>query len=487
MSVYRSSYDEKLSKAMKLFPYESPNTAQNKIIQQILALNNHQQIFIESPTGSGKSIASLTALLTRLKDKEKIIIFTRTVSQMEPILREWGRIYSYHQVLQDEAPLILPMLGKSRLCKQLPVLRRNKLELEVHPQSVHVLCKTLPCMLHPEFDESGNYQVRSGKHKLKKMNMKITGSAKKKSPPIDDIVRNLNNQPYCGYYGLRSMTRFATIIVATYPYLKEPLLSILLKSMDTEINQVHVLIDEAHNLIETSETALTKEQILTAKGVFGPFPVFSKLLASMNFNRQISANDIASENEYNRILKVMTEADPSVRRKYGISLGLIVQPDIVSMTQFLKSRHNGRIYTSPDKIKIIQPTPVQYLQPLTDTLTLVLQSGTFSPIDTYKRIYGMRQANQLVIDAMRDHNRFAAFTTWKGMTSKFTHRGETQFKNMAETIIQLTNASPRHVLVICPSYKYLDQLVAKILTTDIKRGKEDFTVEAENEDLDIQE
>ena len=169
MSLHSSAYDRQLSYALDLFPYETPNTAQSRIMQNIVALEDHQQLFLESPTGSGKSIASLTSLLARLQEDEKIIIFTRTVSQMEPILREWGRIFSYKQVVNGTAPLILPMLGKARLCKQLPILQKYAVELEVHPQSVHVLCKSLPCQLHPDFDNDGMYQVKRGKMKLEKM------------------------------------------------------------------------------------------------------------------------------------------------------------------------------------------------------------------------------------------------------------------------------------------------------------------------------
>jgi len=486
MSISSSAYDEKLSYAFKLFPYETPNRAQNRIMQQIIALDDHEQIFLESPTGSGKSIASLTSLLARIQTDEKIIVFTRTVSQMEPILREWGRIYKFDDVIADKAPLILPMLGKSRLCKQLPILRKNMIKLEVAAQSVHVLCKSLPCMLHPSVDTEGMYAVKSGKYRLKKINMKISGAAKNRSPPIDDIVNNLLMEPYCGYYGLRSMTKFATIIVATYPYLKGPLFSILLKSLDVPIDKVHILIDEAHNLVQSSETVLHKSQIVKTKAIFGPFPILNKFLSVMRFNRQISPNQIATEDEYNEISEMISNCDPEMRKRLGINLGMVTDPSVVAVAQFLRARHSGKIYTSSDKLKIIQPTPIDFLKPLKEAKTVIFQSGTFTPIDVYKKLYGFHEAKSMIIEPMRDDQRFISFLTWKGMTSKFNRRGPVQFGNMATSVLLLTRISPRHVLVVCPSYDFLEEFLPYLQEHNDDNAYYQYQVEYEQEDLDVQ-
>ncbi len=86
------TFNENYSRAMNLFPYDQPNQHQNQIISRILQLKDKGALLLEAPTGSGKTIASLSSLLVRRNDGERIMVIVRNVSQTEPIIREWGRI-----------------------------------------------------------------------------------------------------------------------------------------------------------------------------------------------------------------------------------------------------------------------------------------------------------------------------------------------------------------------------------------------------------
>lgn len=486
MSIYESSFTTNFAKAKELFPYTQWNDQQFQIIQQILALDEGDGLLIQSPTGSGKSVASLTALLSRRTEDQKIFVFTRTVSQMEPILREWGRMYSYETVMNDKAPLIVPLLGKGRTCKQMAVIQKSSLKLDFPMQSVHLLCKSLPCKLHPEHPENDTYNVRAGMHQLKLINAKIAGAAKSRSPPIDGIIEQLNKHRSCGYYSLRSMLTHATIIIATYPYLRNPLLFSTIKHMKTDMAKVMILVDEAHNLVSEKRTVLLKEDILRVERAIGKYELILKMLKAMQSKKRMSANTLASDLEYESIIRTLNEANPEVRKKMKISMQTLADPAVANFISFLQARHSGWISSYSDRLEIVEPTPAAMLSDLDEAALKIYMSGTFYPIVSYKKLFGMEKAKHLVVGNIREHNEFRSFLTWKGMTSKFNRRGPLMYQNMALTILYITKLNPRHVLVVCPSYQFKADLCAGlksvIMTKYPDRG---FEFVEEEKDMDI--
>ncbi|MCH8907897.1 MAG: DEAD/DEAH box helicase family protein [Candidatus Heimdallarchaeota archaeon] len=216
LSIMEQAYDfnTALTKTIKMFPYARPNSQQVQIINAILELKEKGILLVEASTGSGKTIASLSALLSRRQYDEKIIVITRTISQMEPVVKEWSKIVGGFEGLKEGGkPLILPILGKAKLCKQLPYVQQAT---NFDAKAVHMLCKSMECKLYPfskshgysyfhDFKMSPQYKSKNLRRLLLNTNFALAGKKKHGGSAIDKIYQIYGKQPSCGYYDQRDL------------------------------------------------------------------------------------------------------------------------------------------------------------------------------------------------------------------------------------------------------------------------------------------
>ncbi len=444
-------YNELLAHSLDIFPYEEPNQQQLQIIRKCAQMIDHNILMINSSTGSGKTAASLSALMARRKPNQKIIIFTRTISQMEPVLREWARIVGgYDKIKNIDTPRIMPLLGKSRLCKILPRLQQK----EDFPSSgVNILCKSTKCKLLPD----PFARRKRPRWILEKMNFSIAAQGMLRTPSIKKIYSIYDGQSRCGYYEQRSILQDATIVVATYPYIREPLFSNLLKHMRVKLKDTLFMIDEAHNLEKPSAIELLKEDIEFAITVLGRRKILSSMIERMENPSKISADKIAYDEDWNNISAMISDMPREERERRKISLRELARPEIIRLLSFVQARHSGFILVKRDRLIIIQATPSKILQVFNDASFTIFQSGTFDPISEFRKLFALA-AEILQTRGKENNNRFACFLMADGLTSAYRRRKPSLYKKMVRMIVELFNASPRHVLLICPSYTFQKEL-----------------------------
>lgn len=447
-------YNTLLSRSLELFPYDEPNEQQIQIMRRAAQLNKTNEILmINSATGSGKTAASLTALMARRTEKQKIVVFTRTVSQMEPILREWARIVGgYDAVKNRDTPLIMPLLGKPRLCKILPRLK----EKGGFPNSgVNLLCKANPCVYYPGI--FGKIENSKAIPLLYKINFTVAGQGIRKTPSLNKIFSIYDGQTNCGYYEQRTMLQHATIVVATYPYFKEPLFSSLLNSMGSKLSETLFMIDEAHNLEKTMTLELLESDIKYAARLLGERDLFKKMLGVMKTNRKYDPWYFGGDESWDNIRTTITEMDKNARIENNISFRELVRPEILNLLSFIMARDTGFIVSKKDRLQIMQATPKKILRVFTRAAFTIFQSGTFEPLHDFKNMFGL-PANLLETKSSEKSNKFGCYLKAEGLTSMYSRRKPKLYRKMVETIIDLYNLSPRHILLICPSYVFQEEI-----------------------------
>ncbi|MDH5402432.1 MAG: DEAD/DEAH box helicase family protein [Candidatus Heimdallarchaeota archaeon] len=443
------SFDEIFLYAKNLFPYDNWNKQQLSIINSILALKVKEKLFIEAATGSGKTIATLTALLAKKRDHQKILIFTRTVSQMEAFLREWGRIYPYNK-LDISTPKILPLLGKRKTCTKvhLAQLKPN--------HSIDLACNS--CLLHP--DNPNRMQIKNNsRYKLKMLSYKISGSSNDKSPRIDDLIEYYKGFHDCGYYSQRNMLPYVSIVIATYPFLRGNLQESLLKKMGSKIEDTLILIDEAHNLISEKRFELTHDDLLFVRKLIGPNILIQKLL-KIKGQGNIEPSLIAAREEWDACLTALTKLDSVDRNRFFLTLNDLSHPSVQKLSDFIRNRDFGTIISQQDRYISIEATP-DYLEHLNGH-NVIYMSGTFYPIEAYMKLYNSPNASKLITQSESRINQFRCYLTQDGITSKQNRRGLKMFALFGKLIFEIAKSSPRHTLVICPSYDFKNQLMPLI-------------------------
>jgi DNA excision repair protein ERCC-2 len=456
--IIERTFNENYARAMNLFPYEQPNQHQYQIISRILQLKDKGSLLLEAPTGSGKTIASLASLLARRKEGEKIFIIVRTVSQMEPVMREWGRIVGGYngfreKLDQGEDIMILPVIGKARLCKQLPFVRQ---QMNFSAQAVHFLCKSLPCQLFPANQQF--FKNQFAKPLLMRLNMKLAGQSQRGTPTMDRVFDFYSNLKDCGYYKQRELMGHAAIIIATYPYLSGNLLEATLKNMKRDISQVYFLVDEAHNLVSPSRVTLSYEHVEKAIFLFGKLRILENMKHQMVLSKKVMIYELGTDDEISHLRTVISECVKSVRDKYRITIADLSDDAMISLSGFLNAIYSGDIIARKNSLEIIQSTPDAMLSELYGSKLAIFQSGTFQPISNYKKLFGMQRAETFVSSESDVSNQFRCYMRYKGLTSTYMKRNPIMFKTMTEVIMEIVPLSPRHVLVLCPSYDFKDQL-----------------------------
>jgi len=479
-----------LDKIMKLFPYNKPNTQQGEIISAISDLGDQEHLLIQAATGAGKTIATLASVLAKLKSREKLIFFTRTISQFEPVIREWGRLVGGYAGLQKSVlengspPLILPMVGKAKLCKQLPIIQKNG---TFDSQAVHILCKSIDCQLFPGYGgrKEDNKNAATIKKRLRTIDFVLATTAITGDPVVERLYELHAQEPTCGYYDQRELLKYAKVVVASYPYMQEPLLGTLLKKMGVHLEDVVMVIDEAHNLTSTSQIGLLREDIEYVRSLVGDMAIVKNLMKSMDKHRKLTADDLGTTEEWEFARRLLAESDHPMRKHFNITLWDLAHPSMIKMNRFMQARDTGNIITNKQVVKIIQATPDKMIGQLTDAKNLIFQSGTLTPIHNYKKMFGLPKAKTLVTTEDDKSNQFRAYLR-SGLTSKKRRRNPRMYQKMADMVIKLYSRSPRHTLVICPSYAFKEPLLEEILLVQKNiHPRSRFDVVDETRDLNL--
>eukprot|EP01084_Bolivina_argentea_P178298 308212_1 len=245
------------------FPYPSAYTAQNQLMAKVInALSKKQNAILESPTGSGKSLAILCSVLACHKTKypfqppslpnkpstenelktnnfkpkaPKIIFTSRTHTQLQQLISEYRRT-NYFQYFQ------MNILGSRKsLCinkKIQPLSDRN--------DQCKKAVENRDCKYYRSYAYGQQF----------KTNLKFTHG---KVFDIEDLVIEGNKISCCPYMGTRAILDNANLIFCPYNYILDPMIR---DQMNIDIKNSIIIIDEAHNVEDVCRGALTKSYTL---------------------------------------------------------------------------------------------------------------------------------------------------------------------------------------------------------------------------------
>lgn len=224
-----------LSIRMPFKPYEY----QKESIEKILwALHTGQKnIMFESPTGTGKTQTILTSLLShieyqakigKMNKKPKVLFFTRTVTQMNQIIRE------VKQTSYNVKATILA--SRNYLCLNEEVMKSES------GTSKKILCsqkiKDKSCQFKSNYFSEG----KNSKEPREFIGNEISD--------IEDLRKMGTKCQVCPYYYSKSIVNSCDVIVLSYNYLIERECRSIIFNL---IKDNYIVFDEAHNLVKLLE------------------------------------------------------------------------------------------------------------------------------------------------------------------------------------------------------------------------------------------
>ncbi|RMG32199.1 MAG: hypothetical protein D6732_13670 [Methanobacteriota archaeon] len=238
------------------FPFE-PRPRQWPLIEKVLQgfmtplhdqCDHGEGIILDAPTGMGKTLVSLSALMMRrglMRKPPQILVFVRTHTQYHPIIRDWIKI----EKRRLEAPfnifargkgidglgrtLLLPLLPKERLCR-LTELTAGRPET----------CKGCPL-----YDQGKAFKQNYGQPQyLSRLLKKLAKLLFEGKDPMTATEEVLENEPGCPYLLRNAMLHETDIVVLPHAFLNPDLFTLLSNRLRSSVRNLLILVDEAHHL-----------------------------------------------------------------------------------------------------------------------------------------------------------------------------------------------------------------------------------------------
>ena len=214
-------------------PY-APRSTQLKIIKDIReALDQGRHIVIESGTGTGKTIVSLAAALEHaVPNGKRIIYLTRTITQSDQVMKELKAISRLKPISG------VPVTGRVRSC---PAVRSLKDSENLSATVLSSICEEKKSKHQCKYFES-----------LKDKLPNVDSYVRTNFPKSDELDRYCERIGACPYEMKKLLMKGCEVIAAPYVHiLSEDIRTNFLRNLDVEDSQVVLVIDEAHNLIDS--------------------------------------------------------------------------------------------------------------------------------------------------------------------------------------------------------------------------------------------
>jgi DNA excision repair protein ERCC-2 len=241
------------------FPYKYIYPEQYEYIKEVInSLSTPGHILIEMPSGTGKTVALLSATVSyqmHVKKKLKIVYCSRTVGEINKALDELKKLNEYIKKYEPVKFLGLGLTSKKILCVNEKVLKSNNVDLN---------CKRLLDKEECGFYENlKNGSVFSDLEDHKNISDKIHNHQNFDSCFVDgvydinDLINLGKKNNICPYYFVRKAINECDCIIYTYNYLIDPrIYGIVSKDLGRDCI---VIFDEAHNIDSHCIEALTFE------------------------------------------------------------------------------------------------------------------------------------------------------------------------------------------------------------------------------------
>ncbi len=224
-----------------LFPYH-PRPSQIEIVNAVQsAMDLGKHLIMESGTGTGKTVCSLVGALQHAKaNKKKVLYLTRTISQSDQVMKELRSVSRRQRVSG------LAMQGRRRSC----LLLRTLEELEdIPPHALSKICEERKARTVAR-------QHGGCPHYADLLAIGEMGFLKycaDELPTAAEFDRFCEKQGACPYEARKAIVPLVDVVAVPYvQVLSKEIRSQLFDRLQLTMDDVIIIVDEAHNLIDAA-------------------------------------------------------------------------------------------------------------------------------------------------------------------------------------------------------------------------------------------
>ncbi len=432
------------------FPFEYREGQRNLAVSVYKAISQEKNLFIQAPTGVGKTISTIFPAVKTMGEElsEKIFYLTaKTITRTAAedayaILRKEGLVFKSATITAKEK---ICFINEGEGCE----------------------CNPVACpYAKGHFDRVNDavYDIVTNEDVITRQ--KLEEYAKKhKVCPFE--------------FGL-DVTYWVDGIICDYNYVFDP--HVFLKRYFSEGNKRDYvfLVDEAHNLVDRARemysASVIKEDFLLIKRLIGDK---NKSLTSAleRCNRDLLAYKRQCEGEYALVASEDMFALNMLRLGERISLFMEKNKDFPFMKEllefFFKVKHYNDIHEELDDNYIVytEHTPEGFMLKLfcvnpSKNLkrrveygkNAVFFSATLLPINYYKELLSGNTEDYAIYAHSVFDTKKRLLLIGKDVTSRYTKRNEKEFKKVHQYILKIAESKKGNYLVFFPSYKYMESV-----------------------------
>lgn len=444
---YQRRIERRQSMESLEFPYPYRKGQKELVSGVYHTMRTEKQLFIQAPTGIGKTMAAIFPAVRAVGEGYGDKIFyltaktiTRTVAEEAfHILKEKGLSYK-----------TISITAKEKLC----------------------LCEETDC--NPEkcpYAEGHFDRVNAAVFEI--LNAKDTYLR-------EDLLEQAEKYRVCPYEMCLDISSWVDAVICDYNYVFDPNVYLRRFFGDGVKGDYLFLIDEAHNLVERGRkmysAVLCKEDFLeTAKIVKEHSAKLYKILKKCNrlmleYKRECDECTVM-ENIAGLSLQLMNllgEMENFLEKEHEEKVQKAVLEFSFSVRHFLNmydiADENYVIYSHYDDeqrflITLYCVNPKRNLQEcLNKGRGAVFFSGTFLPLPYYRSLFSERRDDYAICASSPFLRENLKLLVACDVSSKYTRRGVSEYEKMAEYIYELAAGKQGNYMVFFPSYRMLEDI-----------------------------
>lgn len=423
-----------------VFPYRSYRAGQRElIIATYKTIEQGKKLFVQAPTGIGKTIATLFPGLKALFSGLISQIFYLTAKTITRTVAEKALIELQNQGLRIKR---LTLTAKDKICFQ--------------PED--------PCDPEKCIYAKGYYdRVRLGIADIFEHDIWTRSE-------IEEYARKYS---ICPFEFSLDLSPWADIVICDYNYVFDP--RVYLRHLFLEGGDYLFLIDEAHNLVDRaremfSAELMKKPFLELKKEVKGSYPQLAKRMQKVNLQmgklKKERMEDFQKNSPdvlYPSLHQFIQEAERFLKEEKDAPwkdklLDLYFQVQgFIRASEYYDERYVTLYKESKENfnVKLYCLDPSRLLaEAFKRGRAAILFSATLSPIEYFMKILGAEEsAYKLKLKSPFDEKKLCLMMH-TGISTRYTQR-ETSYDPLAEVISTVVNSRKGNYLIFFPSYDYL--------------------------------
>ena len=480
------------SEVTEYFPYSSVRPHQDEFVNTVFnAVHERRSILIEGSNGLGKTISALSACLPVAIEKNlKILYVARTHRQHDRVIEELRAIYKKHPVAG------VSIRGRNEMCLNV-FAAKGAFDSKSMMEVCELLKAKSRCPYYINVDER-TYDY-----------LQLQQQVAARPYMASEILRICKKKEVCPYELVKSALSDAKVVALSYLYVFDPVIrTAFLKNLESELQKIILIVDEAHNLPETaidiSSSTLSlfvmKQAELEANR-FGYKDIenFAQFFRAEveKLTDQVYREEIISPDRIIEIIQKqgnvsnpreffehLHEAGSAIKkslltegknpRSYVHAMGdfLLKWLETLGDNSYINvaSRYLNKEKNKTAKLEIVALDPSKITEPVfSSTYVNVIMSGTLQPLEAYARITKLPQSTVkcIVPSPFPKEHVFSAVSL--GVTTSMEKRTPAMYQTIIQRINEVVENTPTNTGVFAASFEVLNALVSEGLENALEK------------------